>query len=113
MAQPYLGNELIEADPRNATATATHSEVLVDHHYLRARPAQVDSSFCQAVLQALALLVVQNLAGRGLTNVDRGLARKVGGCDLHVAHDRRSSCAYHRMSKRASTCSTSRCTSGG
>ena len=113
VAQSHLGDESIESDASYASTAPTYSKVFIDHHYLRSRPAQLGGPLHQTILQALALLVVQDLAGRGLTNVDRGLASKMGGCDLRAAHGRRSVCANQRMSKRARTCSTSRCTSDG
>src|SRR6266542_2452241 len=113
VAQSHLGDESIESDASYASTAPTYSKVFIDDHDLRWRPAQLGGPLHQAILQALALLVMQDLAGRGLTNVDRGLASKVGGRDVHAAHGRRPISAYQRMSKRARTCSTSRCTSGG
>src|SRR6266545_3591565 len=113
VAQSHLSDESIESDASYASTATTYSKVFIDHHDLRSRPAQVGGPLYQAILQALALSVVQDLAGRGLTNVDRGLASEVGGRDLRAAHGRRSICANQRMSRRASTCSASRCTSGG
>jgi len=86
LTQTDLGNESVESDPRNSSTAATHAQVIIDHDDLGSRPAQVDSPIHKAVLQALALPIVQDLAGRGLTDVDRGLTSKMGGCDLCCAH---------------------------
>ena len=60
---------------RTRRTPAGMPEIVIDHDHLV--PTQVQGAVPERVLPALALVIVSNLAGRGLPNVDPGRTRQV------------------------------------
>jgi hypothetical protein len=77
VAEPDLGDELLEAGPFGA-ARARFAEILVDDVDPLARPAEPDGTVDQAVLEFGALVMIPDLIDRGLTHVDVGEPGAVG-----------------------------------
>ena len=80
LAQPDLRHQPLEALPLQA-GRAGLAEVVVDHRDPFARPAEPGSPLDQAVLQFGALLVLADLPGRGLADVDIGELGAMRGGD--------------------------------
>src|SRR5258708_11278636 len=74
--------QALEAWTADATARAT--EIIIDH--LDADPTELARAIHKPILPALALLIVQELVGRRLADVDDGTAREMFSGDL--AHRR-------------------------
>ena len=72
------GEELLEARPGDAGAGA--AEIIVDH--LNGRPAQRPGAIGKSILPPAALVVVEDLIGRRLADVDHSAAGEVLSRDL-------------------------------
>jgi hypothetical protein len=72
LAETHLGYHPLEPATRHQTGGRT-PEILVDDFDLT--PAHLHQPLLHRILQLLALQVVADLVGRGLTNVHNGLAR--------------------------------------
>src|SRR3954463_12373760 len=77
VAEPDLGDELLEAGPLGAPR-ARLAEILVDDVDPFARPAEPDGTVDQAVLELGALVMIPDLIDRGLAHVDVGEPGAVG-----------------------------------
>src|SRR3954452_8685529 len=81
LAQADLGDQPLEALARRARC-ARLAQVIVDHRNPLARPAETAGPVDQPILQFRALLVLANLAGRGLADIDVGELGTVRRGDL-------------------------------
>jgi hypothetical protein len=71
MAEPDLGDERLEATALGAAGSG-EAEILVDDVDALARPAEIDGTVDEAVLELGTLLVVLDLGDGGLAHVDEG-----------------------------------------
>ena len=83
-AQTHLRHHTLEASSLDASRCRA-PEVVVDHFDLR--PTERSQPTPHRILQHTALLVVQYLMGRGLTDIKQRLAHQVLRLDLVRDHD--------------------------
>src|SRR5262245_64401608 len=78
--EPDFGNQKLKPKALLARCAA-FAQVIINHLDAIARPAQTDGAFHEAILKVSAFTVAQNLAHRGLANIDVGLLSSMSrGC---------------------------------
>ena len=87
VAQRHLRRQLREPRARDH-ARARSALIFIDHHDMRAGPAQLQGAGDEIVLPVGRFAIALQLRGRGLPHVDEGGPAQVGGLDVRTVSHR-------------------------